>query len=378
MVVSVSIKAILRTDKQIKLNGKYPIYYLVRLDDKQIKIPAKKEAEKIYWDKVSGRLQKNAPDASILNDALAKCEQDFKDFILKNEMNGKAVAADEIKRHFNGSRSISFYDFYLEVVKVKKLKPNTVKVYNTTYTVLKQFRANIAFHELTPLFIKQFNHFLITVRGNSSGATFNRHKILKCIILEAIKNDLMEKNPYVGFPIRRVSSKKVFLNINEVEKLEKVNISDKQKHLIKIRDMFLFSCYTGIRFSDVLDLGWANITEDSIEFKMNKTGKFISIPLINKSKAILERYQNKKNVYVFPIISNQKANKGLKILAELAEINKHLTFHIARGTFATCLLAKDVQLSNIRDLLGHSNLRETEIYAKTNRDNIISSIRLLD
>src|SRR6185312_15935397 len=124
MVVSVSIKAILRTDKQIKLNGKYPIYYLVRLDDKQIKIPAKKEAEKIYWDKVSGRLQKNAPDASILNDALAKCEQDFKDFILKNEMNGKAVAADEIKRHFNGSRSISFYDFYLEVVKVKKLKPN--------------------------------------------------------------------------------------------------------------------------------------------------------------------------------------------------------------------------------------------------------------
>jgi len=101
------------------------------------------------------------------------------------------------------------------VVKVKKLKPNTVKVYNTTYTVLKQFRANISFHELTPLFIKQFDHFLISVQGNGNGGIYNRHKILKCIISETIKNDLMEKNPYVGFPIRRVSSKKTFLTIAE-------------------------------------------------------------------------------------------------------------------------------------------------------------------
>lgn len=378
MVVSVSIKAIIRTDKKIKLNGKYPIYYLVRLDDKQIKIPAKKEAERIYWDKVSGRVQKNAPDATTLNEALAKCEHDFKQYVLKNELNGKELVVNDIKRYFNGNRSISFFDFFKEVVKVKKLKPNTVKVYDTTYTVLKQFRTNISFHELTPLFIKQFNHFLISVRGNGNGGIYNRHKILKCIILEAIKNDLMDKNPYVGFPIRRVSSKKTFLNISEVEKLEALQISDKKKHLQKVKDMFLFSCYTGIRFSDVLDLDWEHINGDSIEFKMNKTGKFISIPLIEKAKAILERYRSKENVSVFPIISNQKANQSLKTLAELAGITKHLTFHVSRHSFASNLVAKDVQLSIVRDLLGHSSVRETEVYAKNNRENIVKSIMKLD
>jgi len=372
MGISVSIKAVLRTDKQIKLNGKYPINYLVRLGDKQIKVPANKELEEIYWDKINRKLFKTAPNASVINDSLAKCQQEFKDFVLKNEMNGKQLTLHEIKRYFNGTRSVSFYDFFKEVVRVKKLKPNTVKVYNTTYTVLKQFRANLSFHELTPLFIKQFNHFLISV------SIYNRHKILKCIILEAIKNELLERNPYIGFPIRRVSSKKTFLNITEVEKFEAIQIPYKKKHLEKIKDMFLFSCYTGIRFSDVLDLGWANVNEDNIEFKMNKTGKFISIPLIEKAKVILERYRNKKNVYVFPIISNQKANQSLKTLAGLAEITKHLTFHVSRHSFASNLVAKNVQLSIVRDLLGHSSVKETEVYAKNDRENIVKSIMTLD
>ena len=378
MAISISIKPIIRTDKLPKINNLYPIYYRIRLHGRQIKIPAKKDIALENWDNEKGRVIKNAPNANTLNDSLAKTEQDFKDYLLKNEMNGKEVAFSDVKRYFNGNRIVSFYDFFLEVLKVKKLKPNTVRVYETTYTVLKQFKTNIAFHELTPLFIKQFNHFLITVRNNQAGGIYNRHKILKCIILEAIKNDLMEKNPYVGFKIEKMSSKKTYLNIEEVERFEAIRIPDKKKHLQKVKDMFLFSCYTGIRFSDVLDLGWAHITEENIEFKMNKTGKFISIPLIDKSKAILERYRNKKNVYVFPVISNQKANKSLKSLAALAGIDKHLTFHVSRHSFASNLVAKDVQLSIVRDLLGHSSIKESEVYAKNNRTNIISAIKKLD
>jgi integrase/recombinase XerD len=378
MLVSVAIKAILRTDKNPKPDNTFPIYFRIRLNGLQIKIPAKKEASLVDWDNVRGRLIKTLPNATILNDALSKAEQDFKDFMLKSEMYGRSIGFEDVKRYFNGSRNISFYDFFKEVIRVKKLKPNTIRVYETTYTVLKQFKTNIAFHELTPLFVKQFNHFLISVRGNSNGGLYNRHKILKCIILEAIKNDLMDKTPYIGFKIQKVNSKKTYLNLAEVERLEVLQIPESKKHLQKIKDMFLFSCYTGIRFSDVLDLGWKNISEESIEFKMNKTGKFISIPIIEKARVILERYRDKKNVYVFPIISNQKANFNLKILADLAEIDKHLTFHVSRHSFASNLVAKDVQLSVIRDLLGHSSVKETEIYAKNNRENIVNSIKKLD
>lgn len=378
MVASFSIKPIIRTDKPVKQNNRFPIYFAIRIGNKQIKIPAKKEVECFNWDKAKGRFIKSAPNSLTQNNALAKSEHDFRDFILKNEMSGRVVGIQEIKNYFNGNRSVSFYDFFKEVVRVKKLKLNTIKVYDTTYTVLKQFKPNLAFYELTPLFVRQFNHFLISVRGNNTGGVYNRHKILKCIIIEAIKNEIMEKNPYMGFPLKKSSPKKVFLNFNDIEKLNDTHIPSDKKHLQRTKDMFLFSCYTGIRFSDVMDLGWKNISDDSIDFKMNKTGKFISIPLIKQTKDILKRYKGKNDVYVFPIISNQKTNKNLKNLAKIAGISKHLTFHVSRHSFASNLVAKDVQLNIVRDLLGHSSVKETEVYAKNDRTNIVRSILQLE
>jgi integrase/recombinase XerD len=374
MAINFSIKPFIRTDKPVKENNKYSIYFLIRVDEKQLKIPAKKEVAKIHWDKSLGRAKKSEPNATALNNALSKSEQEFKDYVLKKEMSGRKVAIQEIKDHFSGGKQLTFYEFFNEVVKVKKLKPGTVKVYNNTYTILKQFKPTLSFHEITPLFIRQFHHYLVTVRGNEIGGTYNRHKILKCVLLEAIKNEIIERNPYLGFPLKRSQPKMVYLNLSEVERVEALEIPVGKDHLQRIKDIFLFSCYTGIRFSDVMDLKWINIIDGNLDFTMNKTGKFISIPLIQKATDIIQRYQSKDGPNIFPMISNQKANKSLKVIASLAEIKKYLTFHVARHSFSSNLVALDVQLYIVRDLLGHCSIKETEVYAKNDRSNIVKSI----
>lgn len=247
MALSFSIKPLLRTDKPIKQNGKYPINFLVRIGNKQIKVPSKKEIEEKFWNKEEGRSKKSYPNSSTLNSSLAKAEQEFRDFMYRQELSGRNVGINEIRDFFKGCSSVCFYEFFKEVVRVKELKPNTIRVYNTTFTILKQFRRNISFGDLTPLFVQQFNHFLITVRKNNIGGIYNRHKILKSVILEAIKNGLIQKNPYLGFKVRKPYGKKTFLKFEEVQKIENLEFNEDSPHLLKTRNIFLFSCYCIIR-----------------------------------------------------------------------------------------------------------------------------------
>jgi hypothetical protein len=128
MAINFCIKPIIRTDKPVKQNNKFPIYWLVRLNNTQLKIPAKKDIEASSWDKLKGSAVKSYSNYNTLNGALGKAEQDFKDFVLKHEMSGKELGVNEIKRYFNGNAYTTFYEFFKEVQRVKKLKPNTIKV----------------------------------------------------------------------------------------------------------------------------------------------------------------------------------------------------------------------------------------------------------
>jgi len=178
----------------------------------------------------------------------------------------------------------------------------------------------------------------------------------------------MEKNPYSDFTIKSQEGKRMFLTSDEVKKIMELKITPDKQYLDKIRDTFLFSCFCGLRFSDMESLTWNHITEEAICIRMKKTNKEVTIPLIPQTKKLLDKY--KPNQYqlkgekIFPTISNQKTNDYLKEVGKLAGIKKTITTHIGRHTFATMHISAGTHMLNLRDLLGHHDIAMTEIYAK--------------
>jgi integrase/recombinase XerD len=338
-----------------------------------IKIPTGKEVPPEHWDEQNGKIRKTFHLSTEINVAIRSRMEEFQRFMLKQEATGKPISKDTVKDFFNNRTNLTFYQFWEQQVSLWKTqkKHNTIRGYNAVLNVLKEFRSTLQFNEINLHLIEQFDVYLREERKITINGAFGNHKCFKAIIRASIKKGYLEKDPYADFRIRSEDSKRVFLIAEELRILTTLQI-EQQKipgHLEKTRDAFLFSCYSGIRFSDMEDLKWNNISGHSISLMMNKTGKEVNIALIPQTRAILDKYlgvsgESPEN-RVFEMVMNQKSNKSLKKLTKLAGIDKNITFHCARHTFASLLLSCNTNILNIKDLLGHSSVSQTEIYAKS-------------
>ena len=162
------------------------------------------------------------------------------------------------------------------------------------------------------------------------------------------------------------------ITAEDLQAMENIVLSPEQKHLQKTLDMFLFSCYTGLRFSDVSALSKDKIQiidgKEWLVFTMIKTAEPIRIPMYllfdNKPIEILNRYIKPDRKYIFDDLTNQYVNRCLKELAAIAGVTKTVTFHVARHTQATFLLYKGVSITTVQKLFGHQKLQTTQIYSK--------------
>ena len=188
---------------------------------------------------------------------------------------------------------------------------------------------------------------------------------------DAVKENLVKKNPYNDFKIKDEKANREFLSNEEVELLANHSLGDNQS-LDKVRDVFLFSCYTGLRYQDAQDLRAENVIIDNdknywLSFIQNKTGAKELFPLLDPAIKIYHKYDHNREVtgQVLPKLSNAKINSYLKVIAELTGMNKKLTHHVARHTFATTItLSNGVPLEIVSAYLGHADLTTTKIYAK--------------
>jgi integrase/recombinase XerD len=247
-------------------------------------------------------------------------------------------------------------------------------------SVLKQFKSKLNFTDITLTFVKGYEQYLRQVRKVEDGGSFNRHKHLRAVIREAIREKKMGENPYANgnFKIKKGESKTRFLTIEEMKAIEKMNIPAKRVRLQIVKDMFLFCYYTGLRYSDMQKLSWNNIKNGEISIVMQKTGKPLKIDLTEKATEIINKYKSCNRETVFEKLSNQKLNFGLKKLLQIAEIKETFTFHDSRHAFACALVAQGVALTVIRDLMGHTSIKETDKYAKVDQRQKQSAILLLD
>jgi site-specific recombinase XerD len=256
--------------------------------------------------------------------------------------------------------------------------PTTLLRFKTTKNHLadfikKQYKTDdLYLSQLNHEFVSNLEHYFKTVRGCNHNSTVKYIKNLKKIINLAKKNDWLIRDPFINYSGTIKPVIRDYLTADELAALENKKIL--VPRLAQVRDIFIFSCYTGLAYIDVFNLTWDNIVrgidgERWIFTRREKTSIKSNIPLLPKALEIIEKYKEDPSCNIkhtlLPILSNQKMNAYLKEIAILAEINKNLTFHLARHTFATTVtLTNGVPIESVSEMLGHTNIRTTQIYAK--------------
>jgi integrase len=273
----------------------------------------------------------------------------------------------------------------------KEFTLGTMKRYITSLRHTKNFLkwkfnvSDIDIRSIDHAFMKDYEFYLRSVKNCNNNSAVKYLRNFGKIIHICIANEWLEKNPLRNFKTQIKVVERVFLTEEEIQTMvDKVFLTDR---LNQVRDIFVFSCFTGLAYIDVKNLRKSQIStgidgEKWIYTHRKKTGTKSNIPLLPIALEILEKYKNHPQCInqdrVLPVLSNQKTNCYLKEVADLCGINKELTFHIARHTFATTVtLANGVPIESVSEMLGHKNLQTTQHYAKVLDKKVSNDMLLL-
>lgn len=269
---------------------------------------------------------------------------------------------------FNGfDQTSSFIEYMKQSVEGEELRDGSRRNKTVVLDALKRFGKIVTFADLTPSNIMSFDTWLHD--GTRSVATvYNYHKKVKMYTRQLRMAEMIPSDPYDKVKFNRGKYKERRpLSEKEMKKMRGMVLSGK---IDRVRDLFIFSAYTGLAYCDVMDFDFTHMTEQVgdrfyIDGTRLKTGNSFFTPIFDPAMDVLRKYD-----YRLPSISNQKANDYLHLLEEKMGLNKPLTFHVARHTFATMLLSHDVPIENVARMLGHHDVRTTQVYAKVLKSSI--------
>lgn len=343
------------------------------------------------WDvksaRVIGRTAKVIEQNKILTDLQVTLTRHYYDIEQRNGY----VTAEMIKNAYMGITAkveslLPIYKEFLEeteaLIGIQKSK-KTYEKYERCYRRVQEFIrekyhvSDIAFRDLKPMFLVDFEVWLATKKNCSTNTIYKFLQLLRMPILKAKRMGIVFKDPYEGYKMKKVSVDRGYLTEDEVIAIATHEITIPR--LEQVRDIFIICCYTGLAYSDVAALRQSNIQKmfDGrlwIVTHRQKTKTNVNVPLLPVAKRILEKYnweEAEKDAPILPVVSNQKSNAYLKEIADICKVEKHLTFHLARHTFATTMtLGKGVPIESVSKMLGHTNISTTQIYARITNDKI--------
>ena len=367
----------------VNKEGKSPIVLRITLDGDRVTIGTTGiTITPSLWDIKKQRLKGKTTEALQVNKKLDNIEREIQEISDKLEYEGK-LSLEKVKAIYLNTEDDSntigaLFDKYLSSIKdqvaVRHLSTTTLQKY-----MLCQVRfmamLNDKFHckdmllkDVTPAVIQDFSVYLMTVVRQCNNTAMKTMKTLKTVILYGIKLGVIHSNPYLGVKLHLEPVDRGFLTEEELQSIIKKDFEIDR--LGFVRDLFVFSCFTGLSYIDVKKLKADNIvTLNGIEWiKMarEKTSTPVRVVLFDGAKCIIKKYENdpKRKDKLFPSMSNQKMNQYLKEIATSCGIKKNITFHMARHTFATLTLSKGVPIESVSRMLGHTNIKTTQIYAK--------------
>lgn len=375
----------LRHDKA-KTLSQVPVYMRITVNGRRSEMAIQRTVNPEKWNNEGGFAKGTKKETRDLNEYLdllrSKVYTAQRDLIEEH----KNITAVALRNRVQGIaeeqktlNEVFVYHNHLMKEKVPgEYSKTTLTRYETTFRHVKEFvrikyrTDDIFLNQLNHEFITEFDHFLRTKHSCNHNSAIKYIKNLRKVINLAVNNDWLNKDPFKNFSVKLKEVRRDFLTEDELQKL--VSHEFNIMRLDQVRDIFIFSCYTGLAYVDVEKLTENNIRKGIdgnlwIYTERTKTKTESNVPLLPEASRIINKYKDNPETInkdrLLPVISNQKVNAYLKEIATVTGIKKTLTFHLARHTFATTVtLLNDVPIETVSKLLGHKGIRTTQIYAK--------------
>ena len=337
--------------------------------------------KKSIWSNATSRLRGRTTEALSVNAALNAISTTLYGIYRKYE-NDESLSLDLIRTVYFGKNReftsfLPVFDKFLEDIKQrvgKTIGADSLQKYSVLrrhfaeFLMYKYSRKDIGLNEFTPAVVQDFHLYMSTVAGCAYNTSVKKVKTLKTITIYAQKRGFLLHDPFVNHHFHMEPVDRGFLTDEEILRVANKNLGIQRLELV--RDIFIFSCFTGLAYIDVSNLTPNHIvTMDDKQWimtKRQKTSVETNVLLLDIPRAIIAKYSHKtyRDGKLFPVLTNQKTNSYLKEIADLCGIKKKLTFHLARHTFATMSLSKGVPIESVSKMLGHTNIRTTQIYAR--------------
>lgn len=383
-------------------NGEAPMYMRITINRQKTSINLQGSILPSLWNQAKERSNGADRKSQELNHYIESVRSRLYKIHRELEIDGKPITASIIKDRYMGKTEEQEGKTLNEVhtehnERCRKLlgieySKSTIYKFDTSLKYLKEFMStemsieDIPLKEINENFIRNYELYLKTEKSCANNSAIKHLKIFKKIIRIALLNDWLQKDPFASVKFKQDEVHVEFLTMYELNNL--ITKEMPCKRLEQVRDVFAFCCFTGLAFVDIKGLQAEHVINGNdgemwIRKPRVKTNNMCNIPLLKIPRMLLEKYSNDKGCglrgQLLPVPTNQKMNAYLKEVADICGINKRLTTHLARHSFATSVtLANKVTMENVAKMLGHSSTRMTQHYAKVLDQSILEDMMNVD
>jgi len=386
------------------VNGKFPIYVRITVNKSRCEIALKSYLNEDDWNIGKGSPKPKNTELKQLGSYLEEVRSKLVVHFQQLELINTEVTAEAVKNSYLGISDkpapekltlCKLVDMHNDLMKTV-LEQGTLKNYFSTAAYIKRYLSHK--YQVRDINLEDLNHAFITgfeffIRNNpikasdpcTNNGTMKHLERLKKIVTWAATNEWIGKDPFTAYKLKFKRKEMEFLQEEELARVETHDLENPM--LQRVRDLFVFSCYTGLAYADLVQLKPHNILTGVdglkwIKTTRKKTNIPINVPLLTPALTILNKFQSEKDAAkretVFPHVTNQEVNRGLKLIGEICEIKRYLTFHLARHTFATTVtLQNGVPIETISKLLAHTKLSTTMIYTHVLQSKVGMDMSLL-
>ena len=366
-------------------SGKAPIMGRITVNRTMAQFCSKLSCTPELWNPRESRLNGKSKEAVEINakiDKLLLAINSAFDSLLERKQEFNAT---DVKNAFQGSKEtqmtlLKLFDRHIEEIRASvgiDVSHRTLPTYLYTRRrldefITKRFKVNdIAFCQLNEQFIREYQEYIIIERGLAVETVRHYLAILKKICRIAFKEGHADKYHFEHYPLpKQKATTPRALSKDDFEKLRDLEIEEHRWSHLTTRDMFLFACYTGTAYIDVVSITKDNLsTDDSgaiwLKYRRGKNGKLCRVKLLPEAIALIEKYRNKLRETLFPVIKREAMMWNLNSLREMARIKGPLTYHMGRHSFSTLItLENGVPIETVSKMLGHSDIKTTQVYAR--------------
>ncbi len=385
-----TVLMVFRNDKKNK-KDECPIHFRIIKNRKVSYIASGLMIHPTLWDEEKNKIKSKHPNSARLNSFLSNKFTELQDHVFEHETLSKNNTNKQLKEKIHGKLPQCFFTF-AESSNKEYESAGKIGTYDKNKGIIEKLRkytvvSTTTFQDIDAAFLYKYETYMRTDLNNKTNTCVNSFKFISQMFKKAYNHDLIDHsiNPFNKFKIKEEKTRREYLTEDELI------LIDKYQHTLGTKvnlhkDMFVFASYAGgVRVSDMLQLKWKDFDGVSLNITMKKTGGQISIKVPKRALEIINSYRPEKdapNTFVFPNLpadinmndpkevdtalsrSTALINKNLNIISDKTNLNKHISFHISRHTWATRALRKGISIDKVSKLMGHSQIKETQIYAK--------------